>query len=155
MTQRYVSLAPGSESVGQTWLMPHLEIEYLDGLDHGSIIRQSEPGRRVHLTDSRFATFAAIVGVLITIAAVVVSVALAFTYTPSVGDPLGPPRFYQPASGVPWAADLVIGTIGLVLGLGLVSLSRLVANSAATLSHLVAIRALLTEHDPNVDDDEP
>jgi hypothetical protein len=125
--------------------VPHLEIEYLDGLPQDSAFGPVEPDQRAHPADGRLSRCLAVVGVLIAIVAVAVSIGLAVTYRSSTGDPLGPPGRYVAEQGVPPAADLVIGTVGLALGLGLISLSRLVANSAAALSQLEAIRLVLAE----------
>jgi len=131
--------------------MSHLEIEYLDGPGDDPTQARRVQAQGIHLTDAWFAQLVTALGGLIAVGAVVVCVVLALTYTPSVGDPFGRQSAYRPESGVPPAAALVIGTTGLVLGLGLVSLGRLVASSAATLAELVEIRLLLGDRDPNGD----
>jgi hypothetical protein len=119
------------------------EIEYLDdqGQDRSAAVSESWRVTR----DARIATFVEVVGWVLACAAIVAAIVLALAYVPSTGDPLGPPGQYVGGRGLPYGADAVIGLVGLVLGLGLVALGRLIANTSATVSRLAAIERALTE----------
>ncbi len=121
------------------------DIEYIDSVDRGSSLRgDSEVGPG--LGDARLASILGVIGWLVVAAAIVVAIGLAIAYRPSHGDPMRPvPTDYTSERGVPPAADLVLGTVGVVLGLGLVAFGRLLVHSATTAAQVTAIAGLLAE----------
>jgi hypothetical protein len=124
--------------------VPTFEIEYLDDHDHDAPAGVSASWRARR--DARIATFVEVVGWILACAAVVAALVLALAYVPSTGDPLGPSGQYVGGRGLPYGADAVIGSVGLVFGIGLVALGRLVANTSATASRLSMIELVLTKH---------
>jgi hypothetical protein len=129
------------------------EIEYLDSVDRGPSL--SGHGRRGAGTiDSRLGTVLGVVGWLIVVAAIAVAIGLSVTYRPTHGDPMRPvPTNYVSERGIPPAADLLLGAVGVVLGLGLVGLGRLLVSSASTAAQLTAITRFLEER--HREQDEP
>jgi hypothetical protein len=126
-------------------VMDDLELEYIDSVDRGSK-RGGHEQVAADTLDSRLATVIGVTGWLIVAAAIVVGVALAVTYRPSEGDPMRPTQTnYVSERGVPLAADLALGTVGVVLGLGLVALGRLLVHSATMAARLTVIARRLDE----------
>jgi hypothetical protein len=136
--------------------MPEFEIEYLDDLGQDREAGPRESARRPVLSDDRLAGFVGIVGWIVAGFAVIVAIALALSYVPATGGP-GSPGPYIGDSGVPLGLDAILGLIGLVLGLGLVALGRLIANTAITASRLAAIEHALNDHgnDGSAAEDSP
>jgi hypothetical protein len=145
--------APGDQRVSRADLvaMDSSEIEYIDSVDQRSSLQDDTidrpvPGR------SRFSTLLGVAGWLIFATAVAVAIGLSVTYRSTQGDPMRPAASgYVSERGVPPAADLLLGMVGVVLGLSLVAFARLVENSTTSVTQLAAITRLLTEqhHEPN------